>query len=79
MQGLSVVAERGAYVLATTCRLLTAVAAFVAEHRFMHTGFSSCSSGAQKLGHTGLAAQWHRPHPGIEPMFAALADGFLTT
>ena len=37
-------------------------------------GFSSFSMQAQSLWHTGLV-----PEPRIEPMFPALADGFLST
>ena len=72
-------------------RLLTAVAALIAEHRLV--GFSSCcidsivaipGSRGQALylwcmGLVALWGMWDPPRPGIEPMFPALAGGFLTT
>ena len=39
-----------------------------------HAGFSSCGTWAQLL-----CGMWDLPGPGIEPVFPALAGGFLTT
>ena len=44
-------------------------------------GFSSWSSGDQRLWHMALVVRgmWNLPRPGIEPMSPALAGGFLST
>jgi len=46
-----------------------------------HMGFSSWSSGDQRLWHMALVVRgmWNLPRPGIEPMSPALAGGFLST
>ena len=53
---------------------LTIVASLVAEHRLQTRRLSNCGSRAQVL-----RGMWDLPRPGIEPMFPALAGGFLTT
>ena len=53
---------------------LTIVASLVAEHRLQTCRLSSCGSQAQLL-----RGMWDLPGPGIEPVFPALAGGFLTT
>ena len=51
-----------------------------------HAGFRSCGSRAleRRLSSCGswaslLRGMWELPGPGLEPLFPALADGFLTT
>ena len=63
------------------CRLLIAVASFVAEH-----GLCSCGSRAleRRLSSCGawaslLRSMWDLPGQGIKPMSPALASRFLTT
>ena len=85
--------ERGLLFIAV-CGLLIAVASLVVEHGLkgarasavVACGLSSRGSRAPecRLSSCGARAQllcsmWDPPGPGIEPMFPALAGGFLTT
>ena len=53
---------------------LTIAASPVAEHRLQTRRLSSCGSRAQLL-----CGMWDLPGPGHEPVYPALAGGFLTT
>ena len=53
---------------------LTITASLVAEHRLQTRRLSNCGSQAQLL-----RGMWDFPGPGLEPVFPALAGGFLTT
>ena len=93
VHGLSLVAVSGGYSVAAH-GLLIAVASLVVEHRLQGVwtsvvvtrGLSSCGLRAleHRLSSCGAWAQlrrgmWDLPAPGIEPVFPALAGGFLTT
>ena len=81
-------------LFAAVSGLLITVTSFAPEHRLWSTwswvaaahGLSSCRSQALKhrLHSCGTWSQlllnvWNLPRPRIEPMFLALADGFLST
>ena len=53
---------------------LTIAASLVAEHRLQMRRLSNCGSRAQLL-----RGMWDLPRPGLEPVYPALAGGFLTT
>ena len=53
---------------------LTMAASLVAEHRLQTCRLSNHGSRAQLL-----RSMWDLPRPGLEPVFPALAGGFLTT
>ena len=74
--GLLFVAVRGSHCSGFSC----------CGARALGAGFSSCSSRAleRRLSSCGARASllhgmWDLPGPGLEPMFPALAGGFLTT
>ena len=92
--GFSLVAESKDHSLVAMCRLLTAMASLVVEHRLqgMQTlavaahGLSSCSSQALEQGFSNCSTwaqlfhgMWDTPGPGIESASPALAGGFFTT
>ena len=66
---LSLVAVSRDYSPFAVSGLLVAVASLVGKH-----GLSTCGVGAWLLH-----SMWNLPGPGIQPMFPALAGGFLTT
>ena len=53
---------------------ITVAASPVAEHRLQTRRLSSCGSRAPLLH-----GMWDLPRPGLEPVYPALAAGFLTT
>ena len=61
-------------LLSLWCVLLVKVASLVVEHRRWARGLSS--GGTQS---SLLRRMWVLPGPGIEPVFPALAGGFLST
>ena len=65
--------ERGPLFIAVRGPLAI-VASLVVEHRLQTRRLSSCGSQAQLLH-----GMWDLPRPGLEPVYPALAGGFLTT
>ena len=53
---------------------LTVAASLVAEHKLQTRRLSCCGSRAQLL-----RGMWDLPRPGLEPVYPAMAGGFLTT
>ena len=77
--------ERG-LLFVVVHRLLIAVASLVVEHGLQARGLSSCDLWALECRPSSrgaraqlLCGMWDLPKPGLQPVFPALAGGFLTT
>ena len=73
-RGLSLVAASGGYSSLSCAGFSLRWLLLVQSTGSSRTGFSSCCSWALLL-----CGMWDLPGPGIEPVFPALAGGFLTT
>ena len=81
-RGLSLVATSGGYSSLWCTGFLLWWLLLLQSTGSRPTGFSSCSTRAQQLWHTGLVVPHgvrDLPRPGLEPVSPALAGGFLTT